>query len=164
MAKHSSEHRVCRTVSSSNYSRCPLLDSSCRRLASVTVSDKPWAVSSATSRARCTSASSPSRRATFQTMLSISSHAEARAMILSSSTLDTLSRASFPVKAARSSASLTNATALSNVAVASATSTATAQAASAVATASHAWVTSTNNVSTSALPQDRCCRNKDRRK
>jgi hypothetical protein len=99
-------------VSSFNCSRHPISDSSHCCSTSATASDKTWVVSSATSQARCTFASSPSSRAIFQTRLSVSSRVEASATTLSASTLDTFPRASLSIRAAQSSASLTHAAAL----------------------------------------------------
>jgi hypothetical protein len=61
MERHSLKPHVCRRVSSSNYSRHPLSDSSHPRLTLATVSNKPRVFSSTICQAQHVPASSPSR-------------------------------------------------------------------------------------------------------
>jgi hypothetical protein len=89
-------------------------------------------------------------------------------MALIGSTLDTPSRVSLSARAAQSSASLMRIVALPCVVASSwvevsAASTGMMRAASTALVASYTRVTSTNNAGTFALPQDMCCRSKDRR-
>jgi hypothetical protein len=156
MAWHSLEPRVCRRVGSSNCSRCSVSNTSHRRSASAATSDKPWEFSSATTQARYSTTSLPSRRAIFRTRPLASSRSEANATAFSASTLDTLSSASLFARAVLPYAII------ACRAEVSATSTTAMRAASAAAVASRTPVTSTSNAGTSALPQDWSCRNKTR--
>jgi hypothetical protein len=91
MARHSLEPRVCKRVSSSTYSRHYLSDSSNRCLTSTVMSNKPWESSPVVSRAWRAFASSPLRRAILRERSYASPQAEASAVQLSASTLDTRS-------------------------------------------------------------------------
>jgi hypothetical protein len=119
MARHNSEPRVCRRVSSSTYFQHSLLDSSSCYSTLVAALDKPQEFSSTTSRAWCASASLPSRNATLRARSSASPQAEASAEAPSASILDTRSRASLSTRVVQAFASLTRAAALSRAVAAS---------------------------------------------